>query len=115
MELSQEGGGRDAAESVARQTRPTSTRFSDRVTHRLSDILRPRIFAIACGYEDTDDLDRLRTDPAFKLASGRLSDGGNDPQPTVSRWENAPASRDLVRLMWVMGMCAIGVTVARIR
>ncbi len=25
-------------------------------------------FAIACGYEDADDLDRLRSDPAFKLA-----------------------------------------------
>jgi hypothetical protein len=39
-----------------------------RVTHGLADILRARIFAIACGYEDANDLDRLRTDPAFKLA-----------------------------------------------
>jgi hypothetical protein len=33
----------------------------------LPDILRARIFAIACGYEDADDLDRLRFDPALKL------------------------------------------------
>ena len=26
------------------------------------------MFAIACGYEDCDDLDVLRFDPAFKLA-----------------------------------------------
>ena len=79
-------------------------RDPDRVTHLLADILRARIFAIACGYEDADDLDRLRTDPGFKLACRRLPDSGADlcSQPTVSRWENAPTLRDLVRLMGVM-------------
>jgi hypothetical protein len=79
-------------------------RDQDRVTHLLPDILRARIFAIACGYEDADDLDRLRGDPAFKLACGRLPDSGTDlcSQPTISRWENAPALRDLIRLMGVM-------------
>src|SRR6187399_1081769 len=74
-----------------------------RVTHPLEDILRARIFAIACGYEDADDLDRLRSDPAFKLACGRLPDSGTDlcSQPTISRWENAPALRGLIRLMGV--------------
>jgi len=37
----------------------------------LPQILRARILAIACGYEDANDLDRLRFDPAFKLACGR--------------------------------------------
>jgi len=79
-------------------------RDQSRVTHLLPDILRARIFAIACGYEDADDLDRLRLDPAFKLACGRLPDTGIDlcSQPTVSRWENAPSLRDLIRLMGVM-------------
>jgi hypothetical protein len=65
---------------------------------------RVRIFAIACGYEDADDLDWLRSDPAFKLACGRLPDSGHDlcSQPTMSRWENAPTLRELVRLMSVM-------------
>jgi hypothetical protein len=42
--------------------------------------------------------------PAFKLACGRLPDTGTDrcSQPTISRWENAPALRDLIRLMGVM-------------
>src|SRR4030088_1541934 len=68
------------------------------------DILRARIFAIACGYEDADDLDRLRFDPAFKLACGRLPDTGRDlcSQPAGSRWENDPCLRDLLRLMGVM-------------
>jgi len=33
------------------------------VTHSLADILRARILAIACGYEDGNDLDHLRGDP----------------------------------------------------
>ena len=79
-------------------------RDADRVVHLLPDILRARIFAIACGYEDANDLDRLRFDPALKLACGRLPDTGRDlcSQPTVSRWENAPSLRDLIRLMGVM-------------
>jgi hypothetical protein len=34
------------------------------VVHLLPDILRACIFAIACGYEDADDPDRLRFDSA---------------------------------------------------
>ncbi len=45
-----------------------------------------RLFAIACGYEDRDDRDVLRFDPAFKLACGRLPETGRDlmSQPTLS-------------------------------
>jgi Transposase DDE domain group 1 len=35
------------------------------ITHSLGSIFRARILAIACGYEDADDLDHLRKDPAF--------------------------------------------------
>lgn len=31
-----------------------------RITHTLADMIRARIFAISCGYEDADDLDFLR-------------------------------------------------------
>ncbi|MCW3477464.1 IS1380 family transposase [Limobrevibacterium gyesilva] len=74
------------------------------VTHSVADILRARMLAIACGYEDADDLDHLRTDPGFKLACGRLPDTGNDlcSQPTVSRWENAPTLREVVRMTYAM-------------
>ena len=82
----------------------TDRRDPTRVVHALSDILRARILAIACGYEDADDLDRLRSDPALKLACGHLPDSGRDlcSQPTVSRWENAPSLREVIRLMRVM-------------
>jgi Transposase DDE domain group 1 len=71
-----------------------------RVVHPLPEILLARILAIACGYEDADDLDHLRADPAFKLACGRLPETGLDlmSQPTVSRLENTPGLRDLIRL-----------------
>ena len=82
----------------------TDRRDPTRVVHALSDILRARILAIACGYEDADDLDRLRSDPALKLACGHLPDSGRDlcSQPTVSRWENAPSLREVIRLMRAM-------------
>ena len=79
-------------------------RAPERITHRLSDMLRARIFAIACGYEDADDLDDLRTDPAFKLACGRLPDTGTPlcSQPTLSRLENSPGLRDVLRMAGAM-------------
>jgi len=38
------------------------------ISHSIADILRERVFAIACGYPDGNDLDALRADPAFKMA-----------------------------------------------
>ncbi len=75
-----------------------------RVTHTLADMIRARIFAIAMGYEDADDLDHLRRDPAFKLACRRLPDSGSDLclQPTLSRLENAPRLRNVIRLTYAL-------------
>ena len=58
-----------------------------RIIHTLADMIRARVFAIACGYEDANDLEHLRKDPAFKLACGRLPETGVDlcSQPTLSR------------------------------
>ena len=69
-------------------------------THSYADMIRARLFAIACGYEDCDDLDDLRFDPAFKLACGRLAETGDDlmSQPTLSRLENTPSWRQLTRM-----------------
>jgi hypothetical protein len=74
------------------------------MTHSVADILRARMLAIACGHEDADDLDHLRTDPGFKLACGRLPDSGAElcSQPTISRWENAPTLREVIRMSYAM-------------
>ncbi len=79
-------------------------RDQSRVTHPLDSILAARVFAIDCGYEDGNDLDWLREDPAFKLACGRLPDSGRDlcSQPTISRLENAPDLRDTIRLTYAL-------------
>jgi hypothetical protein len=79
-------------------------RDPDRVVHQLDDILRARVLAIACGYEDADDLDALRDDPGFRLALGKLpgSGAGLASQPTISRWENAPTTRELARMLAAM-------------
>jgi hypothetical protein len=69
-----------------------------------SNILRARMLAIACGNEYADDLDHLRSDPGFKLACGRLPDTEDDlcSQPTMSRWENAPSLREVIRMTYAM-------------
>jgi hypothetical protein len=74
------------------------------VAPSLASIFRARVLAIACGYEDANNLDRLRGDPAFKLARGRLPDSGDDlcSQPTVSRWENAPDLKTIIRLTYAL-------------
>ena len=79
-------------------------RDPDLITHSMADILRARVLAIACGYPDGDDLDDLRRDPAFKLACGRLPESGDHlaSQPTMSRWENAPDPRSLIRMTRAM-------------
>jgi hypothetical protein len=70
------------------------------ITHSMADMLRERIFAIACGYPDANDLDDLRKDAAFKMACGRLPESGVDlaSQPTMSRLENTPDLRALIRM-----------------
>jgi hypothetical protein len=78
----------------------TDRRDGARISHDLAEMLRTRMFLIAAGYEDGDDCDALREDPAFKLAVGRLpeSDAPLCSQPTMSRLENAPRLSELVRL-----------------
>lgn len=74
------------------------------VSHPLAEMLRFRMLAIACGYEDADDCDALRGDPLFKLAVGRAPESG-DPlcsQPTMSRCENMASRLEAARLTAAM-------------
>lgn len=76
-----------------------------RTIHDHATMIRERMFAIACGYEDCDDLDALRHDPDFKIACERLPDSGPAlaSQPTLSRLENTPSRYNLVRDLARMG------------
>jgi hypothetical protein len=74
-------------------------RAPERVGHRLAEIIRFRMLMIAAGYEDGNDADALRRDPMFKLALDRLpSDDELCSQSTISRLENLPDVRALLRL-----------------
>jgi hypothetical protein len=77
----------------------TDPRDPGRVVHGLDEIIRFRLLMIAAGYEDGNDADRLRTDPLFKLAMERLgSEAALCSQPTISRLENLPGPRALLRM-----------------
>jgi hypothetical protein len=75
-----------------------------RVRHGLAEMIRFRALLIAAGYADANDCDALRTDPAFKMAVGRLPESGEDlcSQPTMCRLENLPRPTALKRMMAAM-------------
>jgi Transposase DDE domain group 1 len=77
----------------------TDPRAPEKVVHRLAEIIRFRMLMIAAGYEDGNDADALRRDPMFKLALDRLPwDDELCSQSTISRLENLPDTRALLRL-----------------
>jgi hypothetical protein len=53
-------------------------RDPDLVEHRLPELLRQRIGALAMGYEDLNDHDRLRLDPMHALLAGKKDIEGLD-------------------------------------
>ncbi len=79
-------------------------RAPERVRHTLAEMIRFRALLIAAGYPDANDCDALRSDPAFKMAVGRLPESGGDlcSQPTISRLENLPGPVALKRMMAAM-------------
>lgn len=75
-------------------------RDQSRIDHAKGELFGARIFAIAQGYEDANDHDRLRHDPLLKLAVGRAPETGAAlaSQSTISRLENAPTRTEAARL-----------------
>jgi hypothetical protein len=79
-------------------------RDPDRILHTMRELLMQRVSAIACGYEDANDLNRLRHDPLMKLAVDRCPESGEPlaSQPTISRLENSPSKTEAARLSLAM-------------
>ncbi|MGZ5171701.1 MAG: IS1380 family transposase [Burkholderiales bacterium] len=71
-----------------------------KVVHTLHDLVRQRIFAIACGYADCNDAARLAEDPIHKVLVDRdpLEGAALASQPTLSRFENAAGPKVLYRM-----------------
>jgi Transposase DDE domain group 1 len=75
-----------------------------KVSHSLANLIKQRIFQIACGYEDQNDADTLRQDPLLKMVCGSLPEGGPDlaSQPTICRLENAASMRSCYQIAEIL-------------
>ena len=74
-------------------------RSPDQITHSLADIIRFRLLMVAAGYEDGNDASSLQIDPMFKMALDLSpSDRELCSQSTISRLENLPDARALLRM-----------------
>lgn len=78
----------------------TDARQPGKISHEIDELLGQRVYAIACGYADTNDAARLADDPIHKLLVGRDPIEGDAlaSQPTLSRFENTVNRKDLYRM-----------------
>jgi hypothetical protein len=85
------------------------TRQPGKIEHSVGDLVRQRLYAIACGYPDGNDAARLAADPIQKLLIGRdpISGAALASQPTLSRFENAARRSDLYRMGEALAECVI--------
>ena len=88
-------------------------RQAGKVRHAIGELLRQRLYAIACGYPDGNDASRLGSDPIHKLLCDRDPVTGEAlaSQPTLSRFENSFDRADLYR----MGVALAGSVIERHR
>ena len=92
QDLSSEGGVL-IAEHIERQygiIKNISNTFIDKrnqnyVTHSYYDMLKQRVYGILLGYEDVNDIEKLRQDALVK----EIFDDKLASQPTISRFENS--------------------------
>lgn len=91
-------------------------RQAGKVEHDLPALIRQRCYGIACGYPDANDAARLKADPIHKLLVGRdpAADSALASQPTLSRFENAVRTADLVRLTTALAETVIAHHQARL-
>ncbi len=74
-------------------------RAPHKVRHSREALLAQRLYQIALGYEDANDANALRHDPALKLALDTAPGGpALAGQSSLSRLENHPSAKECVRL-----------------
>lgn len=73
--------------------------------HSMPELIRQRVYQIACGYEDQNDSDTLREDPLLKLVCDRLPESDSElaSQPTISPLENAATARSCYKIAAALG------------
>jgi hypothetical protein len=71
-------------------------RQQSKVVHPLEEMIRTRLYAIAQGYPDCNDMDTLRFDPGLLVSCGVLpSERALPSQPTLFRFDNMPTAKEL--------------------
>ncbi len=86
--------------SRALSERMADDRDPSRVRHPRREQVLQRVLQIAQGYEDCNDADHLRHDPALKLAClGDATDGALSSQPSLSRFENAANGKTIAAML----------------
>jgi Transposase DDE domain group 1 len=102
-------------EAVASSLR--DRRQPGKVQHEVLDLVRQRIFGLACGYADGNDAARLADDALHKLLLDRdpLAGPALASQPTLSRFENAVGPLALARLGHALADLVIGQHCARLQ
>jgi hypothetical protein len=75
------------------------TRQQGKVEHSIQDLVRQRLYAIACGYPDCNDAKQLSQDPIHKMLVGKdpLGEEHLASQATLSRFENVLSRADVYR------------------
>jgi hypothetical protein len=75
-------------------------RHASYIEHQMSDLMRQRVFQIACGYPEAVASNALRDDPGMKCGCGRLpfSEAALASQSTMSRLENSVSRTDIYRM-----------------
>jgi hypothetical protein len=71
-----------------------------KIRHQTIELIRQRVFGIACGYADCNDAARLADDAIHKLLVERdpIAGAALASQPTLSRFENAVGARALIAM-----------------
>ncbi len=79
-------------------------RQAGKVHHQTIELIRQRVFGLACGYADCNDAARLADDAIHKLLVDRdpIAGPALASQPTLSRFENTVGRRELLRMGHVL-------------
>ncbi len=76
----------------------TDYRDAEKIEHPVLDLLRQRIYALCCGYEDLNDHDRLRFDTLLAAVIGKDDPEGEDRRREADRGVSLAGKSTLNRL-----------------